>query len=71
MTFLIKKISWEKNEMMITYHPYMKNNHNLKIAIFEICRNSKYNFRMFKFQKSFVECKWVIMCMTYEQSCGL
>jgi len=26
---------------------------------------------MFKFQKSFVECKWVIMCMRYKQSCVL
>jgi hypothetical protein len=26
---------------------------------------------MFKFQESFAKYKWVIMCMTYEQSCSL
>jgi hypothetical protein len=57
--------------MMITYHPHMKNTHNFKIVILEILKISKYNFKMFKFQKSFVGCKWVVMCMTYEQSCGL
>jgi len=57
--------------MMITYHPHMKNAHNFKIVVLEIFKNSKYNFRMFKFQKSFVRCKWVIMCMTFEQSRGL
>jgi len=45
----------------------MKNIHNLKIVVVEIFRNSKYNFRMFKFQKSFARCKWVIMCMKYEK----
>jgi hypothetical protein len=49
----------------------MKNTHNLKIVVLEIFRNLKYNFRMFKFQKSFASCKWVIMYMTYEQSYGL
>jgi hypothetical protein len=58
----------KKNEMMITYHPHMKDIHNLKIVVFEIFRNSKYNFRTFKLQKSFIRCKWVIMCMAYEQS---
>jgi hypothetical protein len=57
--------------MMITYHPHMKNIHNFKIVILEKKFNSKYNFKMFKFQESFVKCKWVIMCMTFEQSCGL
>jgi hypothetical protein len=46
----------------------MKNIHNLKNWI---KKNSKYNFKMFKFQESFARCKWVIMCMTYEQSCDL
>jgi len=49
----------------------MKNAHNFKIVVIENFKNSKYNFRMFKFQKSFVRCKWVIMCMTFEQSRGL
>ncbi len=49
----------------------MKNTHNLKIVVFENFKNSKYNFKRFKFQESFARCKWVIMCMTYEQSCGL
>jgi len=49
----------------------MKNTHNFKIMVLEIFRNSKYNFKMFKFQKSFAKCKWDIKCMTYEQSCGL
>jgi len=57
--------------MMITYHSHMKNTHNLKIVVLEIFRISKYNFKMFKFQDSFVTCKWVIMCMAYEQSYGL
>jgi hypothetical protein len=57
--------------MMITYDPHSKNTHNLNIVGFEIFRNSKYNFIMFKFQESFVRCKWVIMCMTYEHNCGL
>ncbi len=57
--------------MMITYHPHMKSTHNSKKLKFEIFKNSKYNFRMFKFQKSFVKCKWFIMCVTYEQNCGL
>jgi hypothetical protein len=26
---------------------------------------------MFKFQESFAKCKWVIMCMAYEQNCVL
>jgi hypothetical protein len=44
-------------EMMITYHPHMKNIHNLKIMVLENFRNSKYNFQIFKFQKSFAKCK--------------
>jgi hypothetical protein len=71
MKFLLatKKIL-EKIEMMITYHPFFKNMHNLKTVILEIFRNSKY-IKMFKFQESFAKYKWVIMCMTYEQSCSL
>jgi hypothetical protein len=57
--------------MMITYHPHMQNTHDLKIVIFEIFRNSKYHFRIFKFQDSFATCEWVIMCMTYEMFFGL
>ncbi len=57
--------------MMITYQLHSKNIHNSKIVILKIFKNSKYNFRMFKFQESFVKCKWVIMCMTYKESCGL
>jgi hypothetical protein len=49
--------------MMIAYHPQMKNNHNLKILVFEILKISKYNFENFKLPKSFARCKWVIMCM--------
>jgi len=49
----------------------MKSTHNLKIVVLEIFRNSKYDFKIFKFEKSFVRCKWVIMCITYEQSFGL
>ncbi len=56
--------------MMIMYHPHMKNTHNFLKIVFKFFRNSKYNFRMFKFKKSFIRCKWVIMCTTYEQSCG-
>jgi hypothetical protein len=40
----------------------MKNTHNLKIMVLEIFRNSKINFKMSKFEKSFARCKWVIMC---------
>jgi len=54
----------KKIEIM-TYYPHSKSVHNLNIVIFEIFGNSKYNFRMFKFQKSLARCKWVIMCMTY------
>jgi hypothetical protein len=36
--------------MMITYLPHMKDSHNLKIVVLEIFGNSKYNFKMFKFQ---------------------
>jgi len=57
--------------MMITYHPHMKNIHNIKIVVLEVFRNSKYNFQIFKFQKSFAKCKWVIMCITYEKIFGL
>jgi hypothetical protein len=57
--------------MMITHHPHSKKNHNKKIVVLEIFLNSKHNFRMFKFEESFAICKWVIICMTYEQSCGL
>jgi hypothetical protein len=58
--------------MMINYHSHPKNTHNFKIKVFEILKNSKYNFKtLFKFQKSFAIGKWVIMCMTYEQSCDL
>jgi hypothetical protein len=54
--------------MMITYHPHKKNIHNLKIVVFENFKNSKNHFKILKFQKSFARYKWVIMCMTYEQS---
>ncbi len=47
----------------------MKSIHNSNKLIFEIFKNSKYNFRMFKFQESFAKCKWEIMCMKNEQSC--
>jgi hypothetical protein len=57
--------------MMITNHPHMKNIHNSKKLIFQNFKFPKYNFKMFKFQESFAKCKWVIMCMTYEQNCGL
>jgi hypothetical protein len=57
--------------VMITYHSHMKNTYNLINVVIEIFRNSKYNFRMFKFQESFARCKWAIMCMEYEQSCGM
>ncbi len=49
----------------------MKNIHNLKKIDLKIFGNSKYYFRMFKFKELFARCKWVIMCMTYEQNCGL
>jgi hypothetical protein len=52
---------------MITYHPRMKNIHNLQIVIFEVLKTSKY-FKMVKFQYSLAKFKWVIMCMAYEQS---
>jgi hypothetical protein len=57
--------------MIISYHPHMKITHNYKILVLEIFRNLKCNFKMFKFQKLFASCKWVIMYMTYEQSYGL
>jgi hypothetical protein len=49
----------------------MKRTHNFKIVVLEILKSSKYNFRMFKFQESFARCKWVIMCMKFEQGCRL
>ncbi len=55
---------------MITYHPHTKNIHNLKIAMLENFKNSKYHFRNFKFQESFATCKWVLICMTYKRSFG-
>ncbi len=57
--------------MMITYHSHMKNTQIKKIVVLEIFKNSKYDFKMFKFQESLARCKWVIMCMTYEQICDL
>jgi hypothetical protein len=57
--------------MVITYHPHLKNIHNLKIVVLKNFRISKYNFKMFRFQESFAKYKWVIMCMTHEQSCGV
>ncbi len=57
--------------MMITYHPHMKSTHNSKIVVAEVFRNSKYNFRNFKFQESIAKYKWVIMCMKYEKKIGL
>jgi hypothetical protein len=71
MTILILKKLMGNFEMMITYHSHMKNTNNLKFVVVEIFRILKYNFKMFKFQESFAACKWVIMCMAYEQSCGL
>jgi hypothetical protein len=56
---------------MISYHPHIKKIHIKKIVVFGKFKNSKYNFKTFKFQESFVKCKLVIMCMTYEQSCDL
>ncbi len=58
-------------KMMITYYPHMKSTRDSKFVVLEIFLISKYNFKMFKFQKSFSRYKWVIMCMTYEQSCDL
>jgi len=58
-------------EMMITYHPHMKNTYNFKIVVFKNFKNSTYNFRNFRFQYSFSKCKWGIMCMTYEKYFGL
>jgi hypothetical protein len=52
--------------MMITYHPHMKNIHNFKIVVLEILKNSKYNFRMFKFQDSFARCKRVIINVFFQ-----
>jgi len=49
----------------------MKNIHNLTIMILEIFWNSKYDFKMFKLQEPFVKCKWVIMCVAFEQNCDL
>jgi hypothetical protein len=49
----------------------MKSIHSFKIVILENFKNLRYNFRNFKFQESFARCKWVIICMTYEQSFGL
>jgi hypothetical protein len=54
--------------MMITYHPHMKKNHNLKMMVLEMFIISKYNFKMSKLQDSFAKCKWVIMCM--ENTCN-
>jgi hypothetical protein len=70
-TLLIKNNCGKKIEMMITYHPHMKNTPNLKIVVLESFRNSKYNLKMFKCQRSFTTCKWVMMSMTFEQSSGL
>jgi hypothetical protein len=39
--------------------------------VLEFFENSKYNFRIFKFIKSFARCRWVIMCMKYEKNCDL
>jgi hypothetical protein len=55
-------------EMMITDHRHEKHK---KFVVLERFKNSKYHFRNFKLQESFTRCKWVIMCMTYEQSFGL
>jgi len=49
----------------------MNNNRDFKIVVIQNFKNSKYNSKMFKFQKSVTKCKWVIMCMTYEQNFGL
>jgi len=49
----------------------MKDIHNFQNVVLEIFQNSKYNFRMFKFQNSFARFKWVIMCMKYEKNYGL
>jgi hypothetical protein len=57
--------------MMTTHHPHMNNNRDFKIVVIQNFKNSKYNSKMFKFQKSVTKCKWVIMCMTYEQNFGL
>jgi hypothetical protein len=56
--------------MMITYHPHMKSTHNLTFVVPEVFTNSKY-IKIFKIQESFTKYKWAIMCMTYEQKCGL
>jgi hypothetical protein len=45
----------KKIEMMITYHPHLKNTYNFKIVVLEIFRNSKYNFRLFKFKSHFLD----------------
>jgi hypothetical protein len=55
-TLLIKKIWWEKywNDDNLWYASTFENTHNLKIVVLEIFKNSKHNFRMFNFEKSFV-----------------
>ncbi len=56
---------------MITYHTHMKIIHNLKIVVFEFFEFQNIISKCSKFQKSFVKCKCVVMCMTYKQSCVL
>jgi len=52
---LIKKNWWEKNwnDDNLWYASTFENIHNLKIAVLESFKNSKYNFRMFNFEGSF------------------
>jgi hypothetical protein len=45
----------------------MKSTHNLTFVVHEVFTNLKY----IKIQESFAKYKWAIMCMTYEQKCGL
>jgi hypothetical protein len=57
--------------MIVTYYPYSKNSHNLKVMEFEIFRNSKYvskpqNFKCLLSHVNRVSSTWNI-----KQSCSL
>jgi hypothetical protein len=51
--------------MIVGYCPHSKNVHNLKVELGKFS-NSKYVFKIPRFQESFIACKWGVMYITYK-----
>jgi hypothetical protein len=57
---------------MITYYPHMKSIHELKFVVIDFFKFQNIISKCSNFENHLLDvCKWVLMCMTYEQSCDI